>query len=419
MWLCGALRAARRAAGAVSGGLQATAAPTRAAFSHSALCGPRGDVVSLRVARGAAAVLPRLAGVSAGCAAVRHATSHAEPRQEAFFADAGIDAWAQGPDVRGHAHSKFSSVPYSASALRELGGGVTVPANWMVRPVSTAGMKGSGNKPNQDAFSYTCLESGWIICVVCDGHGEDGEVVAERASRMMPLLLAQHLETEGPAESFRHAFMDAQADLERHFNSEQMYSGTTAAACCVHTDSGEAWFAHAGDSKVVLGDLAGGGSLFMTEDHKAHDPGESQRLKKAGAQVIQKLYDDGDIVSRIFVPRTGTPGLAMSRSLGDGCLKKYGVTAEPEVNEVTDLWQTCRAPAVILATDGLWDTTTIDESISAFAARQQRGLDVGGVVEALCQRAQRRWIEAEHDYCDDITVVLMVPRSSVNACHPT
>merc|ERR1712125_14668 len=108
----------------------------------------------------------------------------------------------------------------------------------------------------------------------------------------------------------------------------------------------------------------------------AHDPVENERLHAAGAHIVQKSYDDGDVVSRVFVPKTGVPGLAMSRSFGDGCLKSYGVTAEPEVHEVTSIWQGCRAPLIALASDGIWDVITIEELIYALSKRSRAGLDL-------------------------------------------
>ncbi|CAE8645052.1 unnamed protein product, partial [Polarella glacialis] len=145
----------------------------------------------------------------------------------------------------------------------------------------------------------------------------------------------------------------------------------------------------------------------------AHDPEEYSRLQAAGAQVIEKRYEDNEVVSRVFIPKTGVPGLAMSRSLGDGCLKKYGVTAEPEVRDVTSLWRGCRAPCVVLASDGLWDTISVEETVASLTARVRTGREVGLGVEALLRRSQRRWIEAEGDYCDDVTVLLVAPSASI------
>jgi len=134
--------------------------------------------------------------------------------------------------------------------------------------------------------------------------------------------------------------------------------------------------------------------------------------------VIHKTYDDGSVVIRVFVPRTGFPGLAMSRSLGDGCLKQYGVTAEPEVHNISDLWTGCEAPVVLMASDGLWDTISIEDTMRLLAARCQKGQDVVRGIEALCRRAQRIWIEDSGDYCDDVTIMFLAPKGSTAVSRP-
>jgi serine/threonine protein phosphatase PrpC len=276
-------------------------------------------------------------------------------------------------------------------------------------------MKGGPHNQNQDHLSYTLLASGWMFGLVCDGHGEDGDAISERVTRLLPLLWSRHLELgESPAEALRRSFIDAQSDLEKNYCASQIYSGCTAAAFCLHIESSDVWVATVGDSRMVIGDLYDGSVAFRTDEHKAHDPVESERLKAAGAQVIQKNYPDGDIVSRIFIPKTGVPGLAMSRSFGDGCLKPYGVTAEPEIHEVTNFWQDCRAPVVVLASDGIWDVFLVEELMLALTARFRKGLDIQLSVKAVSRRAQKRWIEAEGDYCDDITIMLMMKESSLN-----
>lgn len=265
--------------------------------------------------------------------------------------------------------------------------------------------------PNQDAYSFTALSSGWNVCVVCDGHGEAGEILAERVARSLPLFFSEHLHTGVAVEAaLSQAFLDAQADLEQHFRRPQIQAGSTATLLAQR--QGETWLAYAGDSKAVLADLATGCTVFHTEDHKAHDPAESARLKSAGAQVIEKRYEDGEVLSRIFVPRTGVPGLAMSRSLGDGCLKRYGVTAEPDVHEVSELWSRCQAPLAVIASDGLWDTISVEDTVKALSTRHCSGLNVGIGAEALTRRAQRLWIECEGDYCDDVTILLFGPEGS-------
>jgi serine/threonine protein phosphatase PrpC len=278
-------------------------------------------------------------------------------------------------------------------------------------------MKGSqADAPNQDSFSYTHLVGGWIICIVCDGHGEQGEVISERVARTIPLLLGQHLAASMKMdEALNYAFLQAQDDLEKAFMTQQVYSGAAVAVCCLNLESNETWFAHAGDSRVVLGDLVDGRIACTSEDHKAHVPAEGERLERAGAQVVMRRYGEGEVISRVFIPRTGVPGLAMSRSLGDGCLKRYGVVAEPEVNDVSRFWHECKEPIIVMGSDGLWDTIDLEEAMNALASRRASSLDVRQGAENLCRRAQRLWIEEEDDYCDDATVLIMAPGQLIAA----
>lgn len=319
-----------------------------------------------------------------------------------------LDLWAAGPSVLGHAYSRPASEPYDFSPLQEVGGGVVVPEGWAMELMTAAGLKSTGTL-NQDAFSYTLLESGWVFCVACDGHGDGGEVVSERIARTIPFFLSRQFPSLGFEKALVEAFLSAQADLEQSFSPMQAFAGSTAIAVCIHPGSGEAWVAHAGDSPLVIGDLATGKVAFRTGDHKAHDPSEAERLKKRGAQVICKKYDDGEILSRVFIPRTGVPGLAMSRSLGDGCLKKYGVTAEPDVQDVSSFWRGCEAPIALLCSDGLSDMVNLKDALTTVSIRARAGKDLKLSVAKLIRKAQHVWIEEEGDYCDDITLLLMGP----------
>ena len=63
----------------------------------------------------------------------------------------------------------------------------------------------------------------------------------------------------------------------------------------------------------------------FTKDHCASsDPEEAKRIKEAGGKVITGSKGRTMVNAR----------LAMSRSIGDLELKKYGVTARPEVKQV-------------------------------------------------------------------------------------
>lgn len=124
-----------------------------------------------------------------------------------------LDAWAKSSVVLGHAHSRPSREPYELSTTRILSGEgdgeVWMPDGWSSRMVSAAGLK-SSDVPNQDAFSYTLLESGWIVCVACDGHGEEGDIIAERVARTLPLHLSLLLPASSAEEALSQAFRASQ-----------------------------------------------------------------------------------------------------------------------------------------------------------------------------------------------------------------
>lgn len=69
---------------------------------------------------------------------------------------------------------------------------------------------------------------------------------------------------------------------------------------------------------------------FETLDHKPSVPCEKKRIEENGGEIRTLRYDDFT-VDRIFVKDCDYPGLCMSRSFGDECVKGCGVTSVPEI----------------------------------------------------------------------------------------
>lgn len=68
------------------------------------------------------------------------------------------------------------------------------------------------------------------------------------------------------------------------------------------------------------------------------------------------------------------PGLCMTRSLGDLCVKQHGITAEPEI--VT--WKIRETESYMLvASDGVWDFLSCDE-VSDIEPWQQTDREILG-----------------------------------------
>lgn len=75
---------------------------------------------------------------------------------------------------------------------------------------------------------------------------------------------------------------------------------------------------------------------------------EAERIEESKGVVFCMKDEPG--VYRVWMPNGKTPGLAISRALGDYCMKEYGLISEPEV---THRKLTTKDQFIILATDGV------------------------------------------------------------------
>ncbi|KAL6778174.1 hypothetical protein ACKKBG_A17210 [Auxenochlorella protothecoides x Auxenochlorella symbiontica] len=263
---------------------------------------------------------------------------------------------------------------------------------------------------------------GQVFAGVFDGHGPYGRAAATHAARALPRALAasRAVRTPGPGGAGRpraRAEALAAACLEVHAGLVQGDAGLDASAsgttACVALLAGRRLLvANVGDSRAVLVRAGAGGgnapaeALRLTRDAKPDDPEEAARIAAAGGSV-RRLTDDPDDVPRVFAadPGSTTPGLAMSRSLGDAAAHTLGVCATPRLTghvlEERDL-------ALVLASDGVWDVMS-DADVAAFVARY-RALRLPGVSvgEALTLEALERWKRARREaLVDDIAAVVL------------
>ena len=76
--------------------------------------------------------------------------------------------------------------------------------------------------------------------------------------------------------------------------------------------------------------------------------GEAARIRKRSGRVFS-LPNEPD-VTRVWLPKYNSPGLAMARAFGDFCLKNYGVISVPDVSyhRITE-----KDEFIVLATDGV------------------------------------------------------------------
>lgn len=145
------------------------------------------------------------------------------------------------------------------------------------------------------------------------------------------------------------AWMDRVARMGTAAAGTRPWPGCTALAAVQIADMMA--FANVGDCRAVL--CRGGAAVQVTRDHVAGDPAELMRLRDAGAAL--RRGPDGSW-------RVGAVQLQVSRSLGDGDVKREGgVTADAEVSTIQ---LHANDEFVVLASDGLWDVVSNEDAIA-------------------------------------------------------
>jgi len=285
--------------------------------------------------------------------------------------------------------------------------------------LSRAGCEPGFRKTNQDAaFMASCWApaGGSTLLGVLDGHGPQGHLVAAYLKDSFVTFLAAQAQAmkRGEASSaLRAAFGACEAGLECEGSKIDIdFSGSTLVAALLdgpHADgSGLVTCAWTGDSRCVVGRRPEGdapgplAALALTVDHKPDTPAEAARIRAAGGRVEQLVDERGQRVGphRVWLKTAWTPGLAMSRALGDAVAHTAGVSSTPDVT----VHPLCaRDELIILATDGIWEFITNEEAVTMAAAAP----NPAAACAALAAEAAARWVKEEDGVCDDITVLVL------------
>ena len=164
-------------------------------------------------------------------------------------------------------------------------------------------------------------------------------------------------------------------------------------------------------------------SVQLTRDQKPEDPEELQRIVRAGGRV-QRLTDGaGNKIGpyRVWKQNVNSPGLAMSRSIGDLIAKHIGVISEPVCTSYK------RVPGdlfIVIASDGVWDAMD-NEDVGTFVECYRGkcktninscplGPEVNSsntcISHIVCEEARMRWftiVEEEDVMIDDISCIVL------------
>jgi serine/threonine protein phosphatase PrpC len=268
-------------------------------------------------------------------------------------------------------------------------------------------------KKSQDStvIDYIVCPEGAVYLFIADfdGHGEYGTEISSFAASVIPAQLARLLPPGPPKSSEKvfKAFKDCFQLVQNYCEKEELdrsgLSGTTA-TCLLVTDS-KVYCAYVGDSKAILYRQEELQSLIRPHHFDEYE--ERKRALAEGRECsirrveLRPGVEAGPL--RIFVKGTESPGLAMSRSLGDCDAHRVGVSAIPEFVELT-LSSSDESFDVFAGSDGLWDEIEPSEvMLLLYNGLRTRGLK--GSVESLLQESCRRWVHKQVGIVDDISFV--------------
>lgn len=275
-------------------------------------------------------------------------------------------------------------------------------------------IRGKPKRENQD--SYAVLkgflgERDSVLVMVCDGHGENGHIISKYITMNLPGQMSQlRMEPHRDAEDvLKEAFISEVMNLhfmvinKREVNAE--YSGSTLVAAVIRGNS--LLCANLGDSRAVLiyTDRGRWYPKQLTIDHKPDCPQEQERIEANFGRVEPMKNLEGESLgpARVWLLSEEVPGLAMSRSVGDTVAHSVGVSETPEISVH------CLLPedkAIVLASDGLWDTVTNEVAAEVVSRHFMKGT-MSACAKELVRLAEQQW-RRKGESVDDITVAVAV-----------
>jgi serine/threonine protein phosphatase PrpC len=248
-------------------------------------------------------------------------------------------------------------------------------------------------KENQDAY-IEILNSELSLFGVFDGHGVNGGQISTFIKSRLPSLLTKspHL-TDSLLSS---SIQSLNEEIEKKFDSS--FSGSTLTL--VSIQGKKLLCANVGDSRAIIGnqinDLSPNTSsgrswvaVALSRDHKPDLNDEFDRITSSGGRVLAYSDENGQPTgpARVWLKDQNIPGLAMSRSLGDGVAKTVGVTSEAEILKY-DL--NAQDKFLVVASDGAFEFLSNEDVVKLVVPYWKSG-NPAAACRAVVNAAEYCW----------------------------
>lgn len=304
--------------------------------------------------------------------------------------------------------------------------------------------------------SFVYEDQSLIFIGLYDGHGAFGHLVSEMCTKVAQELFSDRI-SELASKSldpvfFLRAITDRTESILRKSSIDVTYSGTTEVLIIIEDEAIHC--AVVGDSRAILGTneeskrrnsnatnltenvpklkqmkdarvIQQENHVFpiqLTVDQKPNDAEEMRRICAQGGEVRQLIDQQGKKIGpfRVWKAQLNTPGIAMSRSLGDSVASEIGVISTPVV---TTFPRAVSDKFLIVASDGVWDVMDNDEVVQFVEHYRGETQKILGktrpseisprtvcIAQLLCEEARVRWlaaVEEEGVAIDDISCIIL------------
>ncbi|XP_038060697.1 protein phosphatase 1K, mitochondrial-like [Patiria miniata] len=203
---------------------------------------------------------------------------------------------------------------------------------------------------NEDRIRMVELAPNLLYFGIFDGHG--GATAADYASCNLEHHIGYWLWNEYDLQVvLKRSFEDLENRFARHLHMDIRdpaleNSGTTATVCLLRNGN-ELVVANVGDSRAIL--CRKGKAVRLSRDHQPEVDTERERIEASNGFISWNSKGQPLV----------NGALTMTRSIGDGPLKRYGVIAQPETKSVEI--KHSKDSMLILVTDGIISVMTDQE----------------------------------------------------------
>ena len=270
--------------------------------------------------------------------------------------------------------------------------------NYKIKKFSSFSMEGTDAsrhpKTNQDSFLIKEDENNYIFGIF-DGHGIEGHLISQS--------IKNYLNYNANSNSFNSnnnilsLFNNLSSSINSSTSFKALESGSTAILTFINNE--KIICANCGDSRAILISENENKIIPLSRDHKPELPEEKERIIKCGGRV-DKIFGMGPF--RVWFQDADYPGLAMSRSIGDGYAHKIGVIDVPEILEFNLM--KVRPKAIILASDGVFEFVK-NEDIKDIIEKYFYNMDAQGCAKEIVEYSRKIWENSGYAI-DDITCIV-------------